>query len=388
MVKNVKKRCRKVKETTGGSTIGPLDTLNHKDTNQNEKNKHSAEIQEAFNISEKDLQHAEKKLQSKQVLQDNLLIDDNKLKQKNAGLWRTTKYVEGQKNSRQTWNNIGSAIKMFGQFIAYLFKLFGDIFPYIYSLFSGIISTIAKSDPIIGFIIFGLLIILILSIVGIYFINLEKEKKGTENTGGNNGSIEKLNYDVDLSVFDMIANFKFQNVLSIIRLAFGNIIGKYKQVFQDDSKLFIKIREVHNDGRWDNKNNMELGVLSTGFQNVENDNSIYSIRKPKSIKFKVVSKNSLDYSKLPMIIQDQISQDNEFRWTTLKEGNLIKYDLQCNPYDDKNTPLNLFQENGNNCKVIKTPFVSEVNNKSPDPKKYTIPVKREKIAYSQDIFVQ
>lgn len=387
MVKNVKKRCRKVKKTNGGR-IGPFDTLNHKDTTPDEMNKHRAEIQQVFNISEKDLKHAENELKNKKESQNNLQKDDNKLKKENAGLMRIAKYVQYQKGLRQMWNNIGSAIKMFGQFIAYLLKLFGNIFPYIYSLFSSIISAIVKSDPTIGFIIFGLLFLIISSIIGIYFINPKKDKKNPENNGGNNGSIERLNYDVEPSVFDMIANFKFQNIFSIIRLAFGNIIGKYKQVFQDDSNLFIRIRGVHNDGRWDNINNMELGVLSTGFQNVENDNSIYSIRKPKSIKFNIKSNNSLDYNKLPNVIQGQFSKYNELRWTTLNEDTLIKYDLQCNPYDDKNTPLELFLDKGNICEVIKTSFEPEENITSNNPKKYTIPVKREKLAKYKDKFAQ
>lgn len=298
-----------------------------------------------------------------------------------------------QEKFKYRLDTFSAFLKNLGLFLAWLFKYIYEMLgAFIKTLLSGV-KTIVKSDVIIGAILFVIFILIILTYVFGVILPISNKNVPVNSTTDHNLAEEKLEYNKDkpfiANMYDTISNIG--GGLTYLKKMIFNLNGRFNALDENNNYLNMKDRQEYKGGRWDNINNMELSKLSQNFKNISNDNMIYSIKKPKDFKFNITTyDNNNDIEKLPQALKDKINTSNEnlfLHWkeTTTNE-NMVKYILQCNPYNKDKKELKLFNDNGDKCEIYKKSY-SKYNNNVDKLNYYILQEKRYDFSNGLDDYI-
>jgi hypothetical protein len=372
----------------------PFDTNYHGDMPKNLIKNHVGKINIKNDRIKEELIKAEERLKGqKQRLHENK-INQDKIDSANAIKNKQISSKIYIANWKIRWQFVQNIFTTFGKLLSAFISILGEL---INKLLAGLgkFTDFISKDFVLGLICFIISIILILQFVFGYVVPLPEFTYINKNMNSqivNNDMLaeKKLEYHNGKPFFDNF-NFQFSSFLN----AFVNIKRLYYKTakyFGNDGMLnqYITDRNIDTDGRWDNMYNQQLGILTDNLENVNKNDDVYSIVKPKELELHLENVYNPDlYSLPPSIIKDIIKDKKtlKFPWELYNDGEITKYRMKCNPKDENNKDVILYDDIGKECKPKIEQYINENDSKSNNLTYYDTDARRGNKVFTLDNYI-
>lgn len=379
----------------------PYDPQYHEDLSKADMKKHISQIEEDIARNDVLLKTAQERTNIDKQHQNKKLENDELIAQQN----KPQTDLLSEQVFQHRFNSLFSFVRYIFDIISWVLKQIvekgwtflggtANAFVKIITV-ETIISIIAYIITIyfIGSLIFGYAVSMPAGLTGLTGSTGQTSMSTTSLSSSNNMykyADEKLKYIQSQDPITQIKTFitNIPSQFSVFLVNIKNMFRKLRRISaspeDDDLQMFSKARTIDNSGRWDNVYNLELGKLVNNIENVNDNNHIYTILKPKPIELYLSAVANKDLERLPPYIQSNIKSGKDkvvFNWNLDRQAEatgLIKYKMPCNPVDATGTEVHLFNDtkDANKCTINEIQYVSEKDTASSKPKYYDEPTRR------------